>query len=157
MAEAAQEADGGKVKKGGNAKILILGIVAIILVISCVVAGTIVMSHKGKGGKAEKKVEEVGNKISLEEFLVNLSGNGDHYLRVTLAVGTKKDFTEAKVKEEIPPIRDAINSVLSIKRLEDVNTEAGRTSLKTELIKKINESLGEEKILKVYILSFATQ
>ena len=141
--------------KGGKKK-LILGIIAIVIIVNLVIVGRIMMSH-GKKAPAKPVVEEVGLKMNLDEFLVNLQGSGDHYLRATIALGLKKDLTEEKVKEDIAPIRDAIVSVLCSKKLEDLSTEEGKEKLRTEAKERINRELGDEKVVKVYLTSFATQ
>jgi flagellar FliL protein len=146
-----------KPKKG--MKPLIFGIVAVILIFNIALTGTILLRNKSASSKKQdvKKEEKIGAKVSLDEFLVNLSGGGDHYLKATLAIGTKEGVTEDQIKNDIPPIRDAIIAVLCSKTIDQVSTDAGREALKTELVNKINEELGSEKILKIYFLAFATQ
>lgn len=118
-------------------------------------------SSKEKGSDKEEEPEEieVGHSMALEEFMVNLSGGGDHYLRTSIALGLKKGLTEEKAKEHVNPIRDAILTVLTSKSLKDLSTSKGREELKTELVEKINEVAGEEETLvgKVYFTAFATQ
>lgn len=109
----------------------------------------------------EKEPVEVGHAMPLEEFLVNLTGNGDHYLRATIALGLKKGLTEEKAKEHVPAIRDAILTILSEKTLKDLSNTKGRETLKEELVEKVNEAVGgeeeEEPVVKIYFTAFATQ
>jgi flagellar FliL protein len=119
-------------------------------------------SSKSKGHDAEEEEEEeieVGHSMALEEFLVNLSGGGDHYLRTTIALGLRKGLTEEKAKEQVAPIRDAILTVLSSKTLKELSTPKGREALKEELVEKVNEAASEEEDIvgKVYFTAFATQ
>ena len=101
---------------------------------------------------------EVGSSLALDEFLVNLTGNGDHYLRTTLALGLRKGLTEEKAKEHIPAVRDAILTVLSTKTLKELSHPKGRDELKSELVEKINETAEDEPICgKIYFTAFATQ
>src|SRR5205085_12228723 len=101
---------------------------------------------------------EVGHSLALEEFLVNLTGGGDHYLRTTLALGLRKGLTEDKAKEHIPAVRDAILTVLSAKSLKELSNPKGREDLKSELVEKINELAEDEPLVgKIYFTAFATQ
>lgn len=161
MAEKAQPteqpvAEKKKKKKKGVPLLLIVGIVLVLSVL--MVAKIFMGGARGKdGAKVEKKEETVGVKMSLEEFLVNLGGSNEHYLKTTLALGLKKGETEEKLKDEVAPIRDTILGVLTTKQPEELATESGKQKLKREIVEKINKELGGTKVLKVYFLSFATQ
>jgi flagellar protein FliL len=117
--------------------------------------------HSDEESEEEEEEEiEVGHALTLEEFLVNLSGGGDHYLRATLAVGLRKGLTEEKAKEHVPAIRDAILTTMSAKTLKELSTPKGREGLKKDLIEKINELAEEEEeplVGKIYFTAFATQ
>jgi flagellar protein FliL len=152
--EQSQPEEGKKKKKG---KLPLFVIIGLVLVVNGVVVGKIFLGGKKDPKATEKKAEEVGAKMTLEEFLVNLDGGGEHYLKATLALGLAKGESEEKLKEELPPIRDAILSVLSSKTLGEVGSEPGKDKLKAEIVKKVNKELDGKKVLKVYFLSFATQ
>jgi len=137
----------------------VLPIIGVVLVLNLLMVGKIFMggSAAKEGGKAEKHEETVGVKMPLEEFLVNLAGSNDHYLKATFSLGLKKGETEEKLKEEVAPIRDSILSILTTKQPEDLVTEAGKEKLKKEIVDKINKEIGGDKVVKVYFMSFATQ
>ena len=113
------------------------------------------------GSKAEaketKKVVEVGVTVPLEEFLVNLNGASDHYLKTTIALGLKKGLTEEQAKEHIPAMRDAILSVLQTKSLKELSNPKERETLKDEVKEHVNKAVAEEPVVKVYFTAFATQ
>lgn len=133
---------------------LLIGLVLVLLVNSLII-GKLMLG--GKPSKRASVVEEVGAKIPLDEFLVNLAGSNDHYLKTTIAIGLKKGLTEESVKDDIPPIRDAILQVLTSKPLDDLATPAGKETLKREVKERINAEIGEGKVVKVYFMAFATQ
>lgn len=154
MAESEQS---GEKKGKGHKLLIIVGVVAILL-LNLLVAGKVFLGGKGKPSKPGKHVEEeVGATLPLEEFLVNVAGRNDHYLKTTIALGLKKSVTEKSMEEKIPPIRDVILSVLSSKSLEELSTERGRSGLKQEIKERLNKELGGETIVKVYFTAFATQ
>lgn len=119
-------------------------------------------AHGKKGEKPEGEEEEVkvGHSLQLEEFLVNLHGNGDHYLKASLALGLKVGMTEEKAKEIVPMARDLIIAALTERSLKELSSTKGREALKAALLEKINEEAGEEAdspVVKIYITAFATQ
>ncbi|HZP80634.1 MAG TPA: flagellar basal body-associated FliL family protein [Chthonomonadaceae bacterium] len=133
---------------------LIIGVV--VLVVALVVGKGVMGGSKSHDKEKKAEAVEVGTSVPLEEFIVNLAG-GDHYLRTSISLGMKKGITEEQAKEHIAPMRDAILTVLSAKRLKDLEKPEGREALKEELKKKINEATGDESVVKVYFTAFATQ
>ena len=153
------KAEKTEAKPGGKKKMLPLIIGIVVVLVAMLVGKSVLGGGKGKDkAKAEKKAAaEVGISLPLDEFLVNLSGGGDHYLRTTLSLGLKKGITEEQAKEHVASMRDAILTVLSTKSIKDLSNAKGREDLKEEMLKKINEATGEENVVKVYLTAFATQ
>lgn len=166
------KAEGGKKKKLPLP--MIIGVV--VLLVALFVGKGVLGGGKKHKAKKEKVKQEMGISLPLDEFLVNLNGGGDHYLRAQISLGLKKGLTEEQGKEEVAPMRDAILSVLSTKTLAEVTKPKDREELKEELKKKINEVMaaaeskgkdkdeetddkegGKETVLKVYFTAFATQ
>lgn len=146
-------------KKGGKMPLMI--IIGVVLLLNVLLVGKVFFGGGGGGDKGAKKKaehasEEVGDKMPLDEFLVNLGGT-EHYLKLTLALGLRKDCPEDKLKDDIPPIRDAVLTVLGDKQPEQLANEAGKEQLKRELQESINKELGGQKVVKVYFMAFATQ
>ena len=139
----------------------IMPIIGIVLVLNLVLVGKVFMGGKDKGGKEVAKtgplVEEVGKKMPLDEFFVNLEASNEHYLKITVALGLKKGEDEKKMEEEVAPMRDAILSCLTTKKLDQLVTADSKEKLKAEIKEKINKELGGDKIAKVYFTAFATQ
>jgi|GEM_PF-619139 flagellar FliL protein len=144
-------------KPKGGKKMLIIGIIAVILIINLAIAGTILLRNHSKQNKDKKSVVKVGAKVSLDEFLVNLAGNGNHYLKATFAIGLKEGVSASTIQDDTPIIRDAIITVLTTKTLADVSTDADREKLKQELVNQINTELGSDDVVTIYFLDFATQ
>ncbi len=134
-------------------------IIGVIVIVIALVVGKSVLggSHKDKAKEKKKAPTEVGISLPLDEFLVNLSGGGEHYLRATIALGMEKGVTEEQAKEKIAPMRDSILGILSAQTLPQLVKPQTRETLKDQIKKKINEETGEEHVVKVYFTSFATQ
>jgi flagellar protein FliL len=179
----------GKKEEGGKKKPIPLIIGIVVLVIALFVGKTVMAGGKKDGKEGSKKSkaskhsrdsdeeeshgkkgrkskdhdeedEKVGHSLQLEEFLVNLHGGGDHYLKASLALGLKVGMTEEKAKELVPMARDLIIASLAEKSLKELSSTKGREALKEELLEKINEEAGEEAdypVVKIYITAFATQ
>lgn len=144
-------------KEPGSKKLpipLIIGIVALLLV---VIVGKGFFGGRA-GAKEHKKIStEVGITVPMEEFLVNLDGGGDHYLRASISLGMRKGITEEEVKEQTALTRDAVLSILSTKTLGELNKPKNKEDLKDELKRKINDVAGDDAVVKVYFTAFATQ
>src|SRR5436190_19515418 len=93
----------------------------LMLVLVLAIGAKVFLGGSKAGAKEAKKVEEVGISLPLEEFLVNLNGTSDHYLKTTMALGLKKGLTEEQVKEHIPAMRDAILTVLQTKSMKELS------------------------------------
>lgn len=133
----------------------------IMLLALAVFAGTFVamrvLMAKGHAKKGPVK-PEVGVVIGLDDFLLNTADpSGDHYVKTTIAIGLVKGKSEDEFKNKIPIVRDAIVLDLSSKNMSQLRTTPEKIALKTELTKKINQALGENDVVEVYLESFATQ
>lgn len=148
MSEGKAAAEGGK-KKGKMPMIIALVVV--------LAAGGFFGSKMG--GSKEKKAPpiELGEIVSLGEFLVNLS-DGQTFLKTDISVHVAKGQHLAEpsggghgAKEEPPaPVRDAIIAVLSSQDLKTVSTPEGKLALKKALAAAINAAVphkeeGEDK------------
>ncbi|MGE4496730.1 MAG: flagellar basal body-associated FliL family protein [Deferribacterales bacterium] len=104
-------------------------------------------------------VTQIGELYPLESFVVNLADpGGSRYLRVTLQL----ELTAVKgLKEEIdkraPQIRDAIITILSSKRYEEINSAQGKMIMKQQIMRRINSLLAAGQIANVYVTEFVIQ
>ena len=111
--ETNQEPNG---KKGEKKK----GKLPIILVLLLVIGGGGFFAMKSKGGP--KKVEiKVGAVEPLDkEFLVNLAGGANTYLRTEIAFELRDGFKKEDLDAQMPAIRNCINQILRSKTLQEV-------------------------------------
>ena len=148
--------------EGGKKSPLPLVIGAVVLVVILFFAKGLIGGKKedAKGDKKEKKKQEklvVGEYVPLEpDFTVNMAGGGDHYLKAGVSLGMKKDVTEETLKHHLAPIRDAIVTILSAKKVQDLATAKSKEALKTEIKEKLND-ITDDSIVEICFTSFATQ
>lgn len=142
-------------KKGGLPMPIIIGVVAVL--IGLFLGKSVLGGSKAEAKDKKKVVQEAGPTLALDEFLVNLTGGNDHYLRTTISLGLRKETKEEEMKEKTALLRDSILTVLRSKKLTDLTKENSSEKLKEELKKSMNDALGDDIIQKVYFTAFATQ
>ena len=153
MADKAEQT--GKKEKSHMPMMAIIGIV---LVLNLLIVGKIFMGGKGGSSAASKESQQVGKKMPLEEFLVNLADPGsERYQKTKIALGLSKDADEKKLEEDLAPIKDSVISVLSSSKRDEMSTEEGKQKLKEEIKERINKRLGGHKVVEIYFTAFATQ
>lgn len=118
-------------------------------------------------GCQSDKAEASGNKaavlapLHLEDFVVNLSDRDGHsYLRVGIDLGVENENPKAKSETKpatVPVIRDSVIALLSTMQSDDLLTPEGKTKLKQDLIKSLNDRLPELKVREVYFNEFMVQ
>lgn len=102
---------------------------------------------------------EIGALYPFEPFVVNLADpGGSRYLRVALQL----ELSAVKgLKEEIdrrqPQIRDAIITILSSKKYEEINSAQGKMIMKQQIMRSINSLLNTGQIANVYMTDFVIQ
>jgi flagellar FliL protein len=163
MAEEEKE-KGEASKKGGKKKLLLLVLIGILVI---GIAGGVVFFFSSKGkkegeGEGEKKAqhkkEEKGVIIDLEPVVVNLlDPSGKRYIQVKFALEVPDKKAEEAIKEDLPRIKDVIISYLSAKTPEEALQPETKEEIKKTLLKKINEVLGEDLVMEVYITQYIVE
>ncbi|HLI47754.1 MAG TPA: flagellar basal body-associated FliL family protein [Chthonomonas sp.] len=151
-AEEVQEAP----KKRSKRPLLLLFGLVVALVVG-LLAFHMLSGKKGATKGEVKKELKVSYYLPLDDFLVNLSGSDDHYLKAGITLGMTQNMSQDEAKDKTAPIRDAIITVLSHKTLADVSKEGAKEALKKEIQERVNEALGGQDVAAVYFTSFATQ
>ncbi len=98
------------------------------------------------------------NNFQLEPFVVNIyDGQELRYLKVKVELEMTGAAVKAELEGKLPPIRDAILTLLSTKTLRDVLDTQGRNQMKEEILASINKIIPPGKIAKVYFTDFVVQ
>lgn len=140
MAEATAATEGAKGTKKRKPPMLIV----IVLVVVLVAGLGAVKFMGGRGKKAEAEKPKVGATLQLEEFLVNL--DGDHYLRMVLALGLREGVSADTLKEKAPEIRHAINMTVAGRRMSELQTAEGKERLGEAIARNVNRILAGEEL-----------
>jgi flagellar protein FliL len=102
--------------------------------------------------------------VHLEGFTVNLAdGEEAHFLRVTMDLGidrlpdgvSEKDKAAASLP--VARIRDAILSVLTAGKADNLLTSDGKAQLKKNLVDSLNRNVPELGVREVYFTEFLVQ
>lgn len=108
---------------------------------------------------ASETKHEVKATHELAEFIVNLADRDPaHFAKVTIALGLSEPIhNEEEMKKHEPPIRDAVLELLTAKTYEELLTTEGKAKLKKQILKRVQEIMGEEKVGEIYFTNFAMQ
>jgi len=110
--------------------------------------------------EANKKKDEVKIVFPLESFIVNLvdrSGIGKRYLKVTLALEVRDEEKKKIVEGYTAELRDTILLLLSSQSFSEISTMEGKLELKQALLSRINHAVGGGVVQRVYFTEFVVQ
>lgn len=112
-----------------------------------------------KKEKAEEKAEAKAEvSADMEPFVVNLAGQGPgRYVRTALSLSLRQKHDKERIKELSARIRHALIMLLSSKRAEDLLKLEGKTELREEIVKEINDAAGGEIVEAIYFREFLIQ
>lgn len=112
--------------------------------------------HGGGGhGGGEKKTEE---ESQLGPFIVNLADEGARrYLRATLQLSLRKESYKKYFGKLDPRMRDALLTLLSSQRTEQLLKTEGKDQLRKDIASQLNDILGKEVVDEVYFVDFLIQ
>ncbi len=120
--------------------------------------GKNVLAHASKE-KAEKKNEkvEVGPIVSLEPFIINVSGDSSKYVKISVALELKNEKGVEHAKKITPVIRDVMLGVLGSKTPETFIDVTGRNAIKKELFTTADRLFADNGLKAVYITDIVMQ
>lgn len=96
----------------------------------------------------------------LDTYIVNLmgkSGMSKKYLKVGIMLGIGAEEQKPIIDEFKPLINDSVLILLSSKTYSELGTVEGKIQLKQELIMRMNQSLGNPLVRKIYFTEFVVQ
>jgi|GEM_PF-603680 flagellar FliL protein len=119
--------------------------------------------HPAQSANADERASAPKYLVHLEGFTVNLADPEEtHFLRVTMDLGIDrlpKDADREKASASLPAgrIRDAILSVLTTCKADELLTPEGKSELKKRLVEAVNRAVPEIGVREVYFTEFLVQ
>ena len=159
-------------KKGGKLKLVIIVVVLLaVLGGGGFAAWKFFLQPKGDAaenataeGAAEHKAEEPaaaevgGQLVTLDAFVVNLSDPmGRRYLKTTLDVEVASAAAAAELTAAMPKVKDTLLLLLSSKSFEDISSMDKKIELKNDIVSRLNQIIGKNKVRNVYFTEFVVQ
>ena len=100
----------------------------------------------------------LGPMFSLDTFIVNLADEGGkRYLRITIDLELDSEELESEVKKRLPQVRDSILTILPTKRFADISSAKGKTTLRDQMLERINDLVVRGKVTNIYFKEFVVQ
>jgi flagellar protein FliL len=159
--EQAAEASGKK-QITGKKRWMIIGIVfAVQIPVVALIGQKLIKPHlvpESLQAAENKSNETRGTILMLDDVTVNLKGSRkSRFLRVSIGLEVDDDKVIAEIEMRKPEIRDAVITSISGRRVDQLISVEGKEQLKAELKQRIDGTLKEGNILKVYFSDFVVQ
>lgn len=111
-----------------------------------------------EGLEEEAEAVVIGEMFPLDTFVVNLADDkGKRYLRATMQLELAPEQTAATLEQRLPQIRDVVLTILPTKQFQEIRTIDGKTTLRTEIMNKLNELFNGESVVNIYFTEFVIQ
>ena len=113
-------------------------------------------AQKQQVSNKQEKIE-IGPILSLDPFIINVSGDSLKFVKISVAMELKNEKTAERTKKMTPVIRDIILSVLGTKRPEVFMDVNGRGAMKKELFDGVNRLFEDSGLKAIYITDIIMQ
>lgn len=113
----------------------------------------------GHGGGGHGAVDAPAEGVApFGTIIVNLAGsNNSRLLKATFDVKSEDPNIAAIIKENLPALRDAANTIMSSQTINSQDIASGRELIRKALVSQFNRLLGAEVIDQVYFSDFVVQ
>jgi flagellar FliL protein len=110
------------------------------------------------GAKQAEEAAPGGQLVTLDSFVVNLSDPmGRRYLKTTLDVEVANAAAAAELTAAMPRVKDTLLLLLSSKSFEDISSMDKKIELKNDIVSRLNQIIGKNKVRNVYFTEFVVQ
>lgn len=108
--------------------------------------------------KDSEAPEPAGQLVTLDSFVVNLSDPmGRRYLKVTMDVEVSSAAVATELTAAMPRVKDTLLLLLSSKSFEDISSMDKKIELKNDIVSRLNQIVGKNKVRNVYFTEFVVQ
>ena len=109
-------------------------------------------------GQPEVAAETGGQLVTLDSFVVNLSDPmGRRYLKTTLDVEVANAAAAAELAAAMPKVKDTLLLLLSSKSFAEISSMDKKIELKNDIVNRLNQIIGKNKVRNVYFTEFVVQ
>jgi flagellar basal body-associated protein FliL len=117
------------------------------------------LSKRSAGSPAQaSEVSSAQSTLHLETFVLNVAGGDQRaYLRVGIDIGLNQEAMRAEEAVPVAQVRDTVLAVLGEAKVDDLLTSAGKTKLKQDLIRTLQERVPQLGAQEVYFTEFLVQ
>lgn len=146
-------------KKKGLLRWIILALVLVLLAGGGFLGYKFFMGPDDDEAAEDRPVDPRSTEIvELEPFVVNLADPlGRRYLRTRLQVEVIDRSAARDVERFMPRVRDSIILLLSSKSYADLDSMEKKIQLRNEIVERLNQFIGQGKVVKVYFSEFVVQ
>ncbi|MBE1425158.1 flagellar FliL protein [Desulfomicrobium macestii] len=157
-------------KKGGKLKLIIIALVVLGVLggggfaawkffLQPKTAGETAENATAEGAEEHKaEAEQGGQLVTLDSFVVNLSDPmGRRYLKTTLDVEVANAAVAAELTAAMPKVKDTLLLLLSSKSFADISSMDKKIELKNDIVSRLNQIIGKNKVRNVYFTEFVVQ
>ncbi len=111
-----------------------------------------------EAGDSKAEIEPGGQLVTLDSFVVNLSDPmGRRYLKTTLDVEVANAAAAAELTAAMPKVKDTLLLLLSSKSFADISSMDKKIELKNDIVSRLNQIIGKNKVRNVYFTEFVVQ
>jgi flagellar protein FliL len=112
----------------------------------------------GEGAATQAEEAPGGQLVTLDSFVVNLSDPmGRRYLKTTMDVEVANAAAAAELTASMPRVKDTLLLLLSSKSFEDISSMDKKIELKNDIVNRLNQIIGKNKVRNVYFTEFVVQ
>jgi flagellar FliL protein len=148
-------------KQGRLKKILILTLLTVFLGVGGGLAYLLLSDDPAPMGTASQAAPAPSSQkaiMSLDPFLVNLADRENRrYLKLKMDLEVTQEKSIKELEKSLPPIRDAMISLLSSKGYAEICTVEGKRQLKQEILQKMAAIPGGQQVTNIYFTEFVAQ
>jgi flagellar protein FliL len=115
-------------------------------------------TYRIEAGESSSQDRPLKSTLHLDTFVLNLADPAQRsYLRVGIDLGLGREAGRGQDAPPVAQVRDTILGVLDQARVDDLITPDGKTKLKADVLRALQERLPELKVKEVYFTEFLIQ
>ncbi len=161
----AKEKEVGKEPAKSNKMLFIIGIPLLILLVAGTGAGVYFLSTGGSrdvsaavSGDGGGGARELGPLVDLGSLVVNIAHrDSTRFLKMGITLEVKNIKAGEDIRNRMPQIKDAVLLLAGNKTFDDIKDLQGKMQLKADLLTRINELAGREKVQDLFFTDFVVQ